>query len=160
MVSDRLPTVSRPAPMESCRPALILTSIHCRAEVKPTFPSSPLPFPTLSLSTAPLCLLLPQPTSSAMPRLFPLCRLGFLLDGAPSVAQSTPPPNHRSTTKPPSAFTLHVDSSPSAMIRRPTTSVSSALAPQCSLTQPLGASTTRSSHPHRPDYADVDSQPQ
>jgi hypothetical protein len=35
------------------------------------------------------------------------------------------------------------------MIRRPSTSTSSTPAPRFSLTQPLGASTTRSSHPHR-----------
>jgi hypothetical protein len=53
------------------------------------------------------------------------------------------------STKPPSAFALHIDSSPPTMIRHPSTSVSSAPAPRCSLTQLLGASTTRSSHPRQ-----------
>jgi hypothetical protein len=148
MVSNRSPVVSRPAPTESCRPAFTLTSIRCKAETKPTFPSSPLPFPALSISPAPsLRLLLPQPTSSAVPHLFPLWRPGFLIDGSPSAALSVPFLNHRSTTKSSFAFALHVDSSPPTTIRLPSTSVSSAPAPRCSPTQPLATLTTRSSHP-------------
>jgi hypothetical protein len=148
MVSDRSPAVSRPAPTKSCRPLFTLTSIRCRAEMKPTFPSSPLHFPALSISPAPSRrLMLPQPTSSVVPCLFPLCWPGFLLDGSPSAALSAPSLNHRSTTKSSSAFALHVDSSPLATIQRPSTSASSAPAPRCSLTQPLGASTTHLSDP-------------
>jgi hypothetical protein len=66
----------------------------------------------LSDRVLPLCLLLPQPTSSVVPRLFPLCRRGFLLDGAPFAAQRAPSLNHRSTAKPSSTFALHIDSSP------------------------------------------------
>jgi hypothetical protein len=45
------------------------------------------------------------------------------------------------SAKPSSAFFLHVDSSPTATIRRPSTSMTSAPAPRCSPTQSSGAST-------------------
>jgi hypothetical protein len=53
------------------------------------------------------------------------------------------------SAKPPSAFALHVDSSPPATIRCPSTSVSSAPAPRCSPTQSPGASIPRPSQHHR-----------
>jgi hypothetical protein len=75
------------------------------------------------------------------------CRLVLSFASSERALSSSCQVSKHQSAKLPFAFSLHVDSSPLAMIRCPSTSASSTPAPRCSLTQPLGASTTRSSHP-------------